>query len=67
MENKKLQEDSNGLSINNFDFYIEHGKYVFTEEYHIRRGVCCGSGCRHCPFDPTHTKGNRNIHTSIKK
>lgn len=23
---------------------------VFTERYHLRRGVCCGSGCRHCPY-----------------
>ena len=24
---------------------------VFTSAYLLRRGVCCGSGCRHCPFD----------------
>jgi hypothetical protein len=23
---------------------------VFTEAYHRRRGYCCGSGCRHCPW-----------------
>ena len=67
MENKKHREDSNGPSINNFDFYIEDGKYVFTEQYHMKRGICCGSGCKHCAFDPVHIKGNRNIHTSIKK
>ena len=27
------------------------GYLVFTELYHLRRGRCCGSGCRHCPFD----------------
>ncbi len=26
------------------------GYRVFTEAYHLRRGRCCGSGCRHCPF-----------------
>ncbi|WP_317258945.1 DUF5522 domain-containing protein [Hymenobacter tibetensis] len=23
---------------------------VFTEQYHRRRGSCCGNGCRHCPW-----------------
>ncbi len=23
---------------------------VFTAEYHLRRGFCCDSGCRHCPY-----------------
>jgi diphthamide synthase (EF-2-diphthine--ammonia ligase) len=26
------------------------GYTVFTEPYHLRRGSCCGAGCRHCPF-----------------
>jgi hypothetical protein len=33
------------------DFYIEGHNVVFTAQYHRRRGYCCGSGCRHCPFD----------------
>ena len=32
------------------DFYWENGYRVFTEAYHLRRGTCCDSGCRHCPF-----------------
>ena len=40
------------------DFYIENGKYVFTESYHLKRGYCCGSGCRHCPFEPKYLKNN---------
>ena len=43
------------------DYYIENGKYVFTEEFHKKRGHCCGSGCRHCPYFPKHQKGNTNI------
>lgn len=34
------------------DFYHEGRLVVFTAQYHRRRGYCCGSGCRHCPFDP---------------
>lgn len=32
------------------DYYIEDGRWVFTEAYHRRRGYCCKSGCRHCPY-----------------
>lgn len=32
------------------DYYIENGLYVFTEAYHLKRGYCCKSGCRHCPY-----------------
>lgn len=31
-------------------YYIENGFLVFTEFYHLSRGYCCGSGCRHCAF-----------------
>ena len=33
------------------DFYYEGGKMVLTAAYHRQRGYCCGSGCRHCPYD----------------
>jgi hypothetical protein len=32
------------------DYYIEDGLYVFTREYLLKRGYCCESGCRHCPY-----------------
>ena len=32
------------------DFYYEGDTMVFTAQYHLRRGSCCGSGCRHCPY-----------------
>ncbi len=33
------------------DFYkSEEGYIVFTEEYHLKRGYCCKSGCKHCPY-----------------
>nr|WP_205500308.1 DUF5522 domain-containing protein [Rufibacter sp. SYSU D00308] len=33
------------------DYYFnEQGLMVFTEQYHRRRGYCCQSGCRHCPY-----------------
>lgn len=32
------------------DFYFDRGLVVFTANYHLRRGYCCGSNCRHCPY-----------------
>ena len=32
------------------DYYNENGAMVFTAGYLQRRGYCCGSGCRHCPY-----------------
>jgi len=32
------------------DYYFEGPYLVFTAAYHLKRGYCCGSGCRHCPY-----------------
>lgn len=32
------------------DYYLEDGKWVFTELWHRKRGYCCLSTCRHCPW-----------------
>ena len=41
------------------DFYWENGRMVMTENFHKRRGSCCGGGCKHCPFSPPHIKMNK--------
>ncbi len=38
-------------AMNQDDYYFENGLMVMTEAYHLKRGVCCGSKCRHCPYD----------------
>lgn len=40
------------------DTYVDPttGFEVFTAVYLLRRGTCCGSGCRHCPFDHVNVK-----------
>ena len=40
------------------DFYLEGEALVFTAAYHLRRGYCCGSGCRHCPYREEAPKGD---------
>ncbi len=32
------------------DFYLEGPYLVFTAAYHLKRGYCCNSDCRHCPY-----------------
>ena len=32
------------------DFYFEGPFLVFTAAYHLNRGFCCSSDCRHCPY-----------------
>ena len=43
------------------DFYWEGDFIVFTRVYHLKRGHCCGSGCRHCPYDPRWTSGETRV------
>ena len=32
-------------------YYInEEGLMVFTSQYHLEKGFCCGNGCLHCPY-----------------
>jgi len=33
------------------DYYFEGEYMVFTAAYHLKRGSCCHSDCRHCPYD----------------
>jgi hypothetical protein len=32
------------------DFYFDGPYMVFTGAYHLKRGYCCNSDCRHCPY-----------------
>lgn len=34
------------------DYYLnENGLVTFTAFFLLKRGYCCGSGCRHCPYN----------------
>jgi len=49
------------LDKTNQDFYYENGKKVMTEKFHLKRGYCCGSGCRNCPYIPIHEKFSTQV------
>lgn len=39
------------LGLDKGDYYWSpEGFLVFTEQYHRKRGHCCGNCCRHCPY-----------------
>jgi len=63
---KKIKNGENQDKILPSYYYIEGKSIVFTEQYHLDRGHCCGSvnGCRHCPYEPKGIKGNNSL---IKK
>lgn len=46
-------------------FYLDGGKVVFTEQYHLSRGNCCGNKCRHCPYTKPVKKGNTVIENHL--
>ena len=50
------QQYHNAQLIEDIDYYLEQGKWVFTEWYHRKRGYCCGNGCRHCPYQYVNVK-----------
>ena len=42
------------------DFYLsEEGYRVFTEQYLLKRGYCCESNCRHCPYGFNENKNSK--------
>jgi hypothetical protein len=41
------------------DYYLEQGLMVFTGAYLLKRGFCCESGCRHCPY--SYVKDERDL------
>ena len=46
-------------------YYNKEGLVVFTEQYHLEKGYCCGNGCLHCPFN--YENVNSAVREQIKK
>lgn len=63
-----MPDDMSGFSkrqeLEKEDFYLSsEGYIVFTEVYHRKRGHCCKSGCRHCPYGYDSKTGKVNTKT----
>lgn len=64
-----MEEDMSGFSRKpNLEpdefYYSEEGYIVFTEKYHLKRGHCCKSGCKHCPYGFDKKTGQMNDKSS---
>jgi Family of unknown function (DUF5522) len=49
-ESGDSKEAAPGPLVEGEDYYMDGPYLVFTEAYHLKRGYCCNSGCRHCPW-----------------
>lgn len=50
------------------DYYTdENGNLVFTEYFLKKRGFCCGSGCRHCPYNYENVDASKRASLLIKR
>jgi hypothetical protein len=48
---KNKNNKEKGIPLTQGDYYFNaQGMMVFTAQYHLRRGFCCESGCKHCPY-----------------
>ena len=47
------------------DYYLKNGAIILSPTYLKSRGKCCGSGCLHCCFWPTHSKGSTKLIADI--
>tara|TARA_B100000902_G_C27201377_1_gene859238 strand:+ start:542 stop:715 length:174 start_codon:yes stop_codon:yes gene_type:complete len=49
-------------SLKKEDYYhSDEGYIVFTEKYHLKRGYCCDSNCKHCPYKKKKKKINDKL------
>lgn len=47
------KENAQNNFIEGIDYYFENGLMVLTANYLLKRGFCCGNGCRNCPYQKT--------------
>ncbi|MFT3826015.1 MAG: DUF5522 domain-containing protein [Chitinophagaceae bacterium] len=40
---------------------------MLTEKYHLERGVCCGNGCLHCPYQYINVPEPRRTELLLKR
>ncbi len=46
------QQAAYGQAIEHIDYTVENHQWIFTRWFLLKRGYCCGEGCRNCPYPP---------------
>jgi hypothetical protein len=60
VSNKKKDNEAMPELLGDGDYYLTpEGYKCFTEQYHLKRGYCCQSGCRHCPYGYDKKRGSK--------
>ncbi|MDB2493297.1 MAG: DUF5522 domain-containing protein [Flavobacteriaceae bacterium] len=50
------------IPIEEGDYYLtSEGYRCFTTQYHLKRGYCCESGCKHCPYGYNMRTNTQNL------
>lgn len=49
LETKPNQPNADKF-VEDVDYYFTGGLMVLTGHFLLKRGYCCGNGCRHCPY-----------------
>lgn len=52
----EIEPQSAEKAVETVDYYFENGLLVMTADSLIKRGYCCGNGCRHCPYPKQKTE-----------
>ena len=47
--------------MNNFKYFDESWNEPLSKEYLVKRGSCCGNGCRNYPYTKPRKKGNKKL------
>ncbi|XP_078713457.1 uncharacterized protein C1orf53 homolog [Lampetra fluviatilis] len=65
LEEKKILKRHTEACLAGKDTYVDpvSGYSVFTSRSHSLRGKCCGSACRHCPFEQVNVKDQQKKKT----
>ncbi|MGD1892509.1 MAG: DUF5522 domain-containing protein [Cyclobacteriaceae bacterium] len=59
-DHKRNNDSGESPKLTAEDYYVtDEGLWVFTEHYHLKRGYCCRSGCRHCPYGFKRSSGRK--------
>jgi len=48
-------------------YYNIEGYIVLTEQFHLKKGSCCGNGCLHCPYDYINVAEPRRTELLLKR
>jgi len=44
--------------VKGIDYFLENDRIVFTREFLLKRGYCCNSRCRNCPYTEKKVKND---------